>query len=170
MISLYWVKLFLAPHLMGCFTTFFIHLARVGHFNNRNKCDWKSYFTRLLMSLTIADTQSWLVKNSSVTEHIRASFFKVIWLINSKESWKQEGQVALNCSLEFCLKLTHRYLLKTDHVPCDTWGGATFGLRGIIWTNLVEVHQVMLHRPQGRNLNKFGRGPQGDATYQISML
>ena len=57
----------------------------------------------------------------------------------------QEGQEALNRSLEFCLKLTYRYLLKAGHVPDDTWGGANFGTRGIIWTNLVEVHYVMLH-------------------------
>ena len=34
---------------------------------------------------------------------------------------KQEGQVALNLSPEFCLKLTYSYLLKADHVPGDTW-------------------------------------------------
>ena len=37
---------------------------------------------------------------------------------------KQEGQVALNRSPEFCLKLTYSYLLKADHVPGDTLGGA----------------------------------------------
>ena len=57
----------------------------------------------------------------------------------------QEGQVALNCSPEFCLKLTYRYLLKADHVPSDTWG--------------------VPYR-----LNKLGRGPLGDATYQISRI
>ena len=32
---------------------------------------------------------------------------------------KQEGQVALNCSPEFCLKLLiFWYLLETGHVPC----------------------------------------------------
>ena len=31
----------------------------------------------------------------------------------------KEGQVALNRLTEFCLKLTYRYLLKADHVPCD---------------------------------------------------
>ena len=35
---------------------------------------------------------------------------------------KQEGQVALNRSPEFCLKLTYRNLLKADHVPGETWG------------------------------------------------
>ena len=45
---------------------------------------------------------------------------------------EQEGQVALNRSPELCLKLTYRYLLKADHVPCDTWGGAIFGPSGII--------------------------------------
>ena len=35
---------------------------------------------------------------------------------------KQEGQLALNRSPEFCLKLTYRNLLKADHVPGDTWG------------------------------------------------
>ena len=28
---------------------------------------------------------------------------------------------------------------------CDLWGMAIFGTRGLIWTNLVEVHQMMLH-------------------------
>ena len=37
------------------------------------------------------------------------------------------------------------FLLKADHVPGDTWGRAIFGSRGIIGTNLVEVHLVMLH-------------------------
>ena len=46
---------------------------------------------------------------------------------------KQEGQVALNRSPAL-------YLLKAGHVPGDTWGRATFDPRGIIWTNLVEVH------------------------------
>ena len=44
----------------------------------------------------------------------------------------QEGKKTLNRSPEFCLKLTNRYLLKADHVPDDTWGGAIFGTRGII--------------------------------------
>ena len=44
----------------------------------------------------------------------------------------QEGQVALNRSPEFCLKLKYRNLLKADHVPGDTWGGAIFGPKGII--------------------------------------
>ena len=39
--------------------------------------------------------------------------------------------MALNCLPEFCSKLTYRYLLKADHVPGDTWGGAIFGPRGI---------------------------------------
>ena len=42
---------------------------------------------------------------------------------NTKDSGKQEGQVALNPSHEFCLKLTYRYMLKAGHVPCDTWVG-----------------------------------------------
>ena len=45
---------------------------------------------------------------------------------------QEEGQVALNRSPEFCLKLTYRYLLKADQVPGDTWGGALFGPKGII--------------------------------------
>ena len=45
---------------------------------------------------------------------------------------KQEGQLALNRSPEFCLKLTYWYLLKADHVPGDTWGGTIFGPRGTI--------------------------------------
>ena len=52
---------------------------------------------------------------------------------------KQEGQEALNRSPEF-LKLTYRYLLKAGHVPGDTWGGTDFGIKGIIWANLVEVN------------------------------
>ena len=45
---------------------------------------------------------------------------------------KQEGQVALSRSPEFCLKLTYRYLLKAGHVPGDTCGGVNFGPSGII--------------------------------------
>ena len=33
----------------------------------------------------------------------------------------------LNRSLEFCLKLTYRYLLKAGHVPGHAWDGANFG-------------------------------------------
>ena len=40
--------------------------------------------------------------------------------------------MALNCSPEFCLKRTYRYLLKAGHVPVDTWGGDHFDPRGII--------------------------------------
>ena len=60
--------------------------------------------------------------------------------------------MALNCSPEFCLKLTYRNLLKAGHVPGpgDTWGLAIFG--------------------PGHYLNKLGRGPLGDTTYQISRL
>ena len=43
---------------------------------------------------------------------------------------KQEGQVALIRSPEFCLKLTYRNPLKADHVPGDTSGGAIFGPKG----------------------------------------
>ena len=46
--------------------------------------------------------------------------------------FKQEGQVALNRSPEFCLKLKYKNLLKADHVPGYTWGGAIFGPKGII--------------------------------------
>ena len=46
--------------------------------------------------------------------------------------FKQEGQVALNPSPEFCLKLTYWYLLKAGHDPGDTWDGANFGPGGII--------------------------------------
>ena len=58
--------------------------------------------------------------------------------------------MALNRSPEFCLKLTYMYLLKADHVPGDTWCGPFL--------------------PQGHYLNKLGRGPLGDAKYQISKL
>ena len=58
--------------------------------------------------------------------------------------------MALNRSPEFCLKLTYRNLLKSDHVPGDIWGS-------YFWS-------------QGHYLNDLGRGPLGDATYQISRL
>ena len=45
--------------------------------------------------------------------------------------------MALNRSPEFCLKLIDRYLLKTDHIRGDTWGGQ-------FW-------------PKDHNLNKLGR-------------
>ena len=48
--------------------------------------------------------------------------------------------MALNHSLEFCLKLTNRYLLKAGQIPVDTWGKANFGPRGIIQINFVEVY------------------------------
>ena len=64
---------------------------------------------------------------------------------------KQEGQVALIRSPEFCLKLTYTSLLKADHVPKVTPGASHF------W-------------PQGNYLNKLGRGSLGDATYQILRL
>ena len=97
--------------------------------------------------------------------------------------------------------------LLCSYVPsCDPRGGANIDPRGIIWTNLVEVHKEMLHTkyqssapssfreeefrslpslfqcsntwppgrgqfwPQGHHMNKLGRGPLGDATYQISKL
>ena len=86
----------------------------------------------------------------------------------------------------------------------DPRGGASFEPRGILWTNLVEVHKEITHTkyqmstppsfrekkfwrwaslflcsnlwppersqfwPQGHHMNRLGRGPQGDATYQIS--
>ena len=56
---------------------------------------------------------------------------------------KQEGQVTLKRSPEFCLRLTYRYLLKADHVPGDP--GA-----GLFW-------------PHGHSLNKLGRGSLVDA-------
>ena len=48
--------------------------------------------------------------------------------------------MTLNRSPEFCLKLTYRFLLKADHVPGDTWGGAIFCPRGIIGTNLIDAY------------------------------
>ena len=39
--------------------------------------------------------------------------------------------MALNCSPEFCLKLIYRNLLKADHDPGDTWGGAILGPRAL---------------------------------------
>ena len=61
--------------------------------------------------------------------------------------------MTLNRSPEFCLKLTYWYLLKADHVTGDTWGGP-----------------FLAPGAMGHNLNKLGRGPLGDATYQISRL
>ena len=54
---------------------------------------------------------------------------------------KQEGQVALNRSPEFCLKLTYRYLLKA-HGLCPCWhlGWGQFWPHWHYWTNLVEIH------------------------------
>ena len=89
---------------------------------------------------------------------------------------------------------------------CEPHGRTSPDPRGIIWTNLVEVHKEMLHTkyqgsrpssfrveelwnfrslfqcstydpqggasfdPRGIFMNKLGRDPQGDATYQISNL
>ena len=54
-------------------------------------------------------------------------------------------------SPEFSLKLTYMYLLKSVHLPGDTWAGVNFDL--------------------GHNLNKLsGRGPLGHAKNQISRL
>ena len=58
--------------------------------------------------------------------------------------------MALNRSTAFCLKLTYRNLLKADHVPGDTCGKQFLA--------------------KGHYLNILGRGPLGDATYQISSL
>ena len=40
--------------------------------------------------------------------------------------------MALNCSPEFCLKLTYSNLLKADRDLGDPWGGAIFGPKGSI--------------------------------------
>ena len=69
-------------------------------------------------------------------------------------------QVALKCSPKFCLKITHRHLLKAGHVPGDTWGGVNFG----------SFHIIIEFWPQWHNLNKLSRGLLGHATYQISRL
>ena len=58
--------------------------------------------------------------------------------------------MALKGSTEFCLKLTYWYLWKADHVPGDPGVGP-------FW-------------PQGHNLYKLVRGPQGDVSYQIAKL
>ena len=39
---------------------------------------------------------------------------------------KQEGQVALNLSVEFCLKFTYRYLLKAQTMSLVTPGAGPF--------------------------------------------
>ena len=62
---------------------------------------------------------------------------------------EQEGQMALNRSPEIYLKLTYSSLVKADHVPGDSTSH--------FWS-------------QRHYLNKLGRGPLGDATYQISRL
>ena len=93
------------------------------------------------------------------------------------------------------------------YVPtCDPRGRSSLHPRGVIWTNLVEVLKEMLYTkyqssrlssfreeefwnflslflcsnlwppgqaqfwPQGHHMNKLGRDPLGDATYQISKL
>ena len=47
-------------------------------------------------------------------------------LLRHKTTYKgqEEGQMALNRTPKFSLKLTYRYLLKADHIPGDTWDGA----------------------------------------------
>ena len=48
----------------------------------------------------------------------------------------QEGQVALNRSPEFCLKLTYRFLLKAGHVPTKFGQNPASSLGGdILWSN-----------------------------------
>ena len=54
---------------------------------------------------------------------------------------QQEGQVALNRSHEFCLKLTYRYMLKGDHVPGDAWGGVSLG--DTIYIPKIQAMSVM---------------------------
>ena len=46
---------------------------------------------------------------------------------SEKITVKQESQVALNRSPEFCLKLTNRYLLKAGHAPGESWDGVNYG-------------------------------------------
>ena len=53
--------------------------------------------------------------------------------------------MALNRSPAFCLKLIDRYLLKTDHIRGDTWGGQ-------FW-------------PKDHNLNKLGREESPSRSY-----
>ena len=62
---------------------------------------------------------------------LKKKFEKVEFKKKSADD-KQEGQMALNYSPEFCLKLTYGYLLKAGHVPGDTWGGVNFAPRSII--------------------------------------
>ena len=70
---------------------------------------------------------------------------------------KQESQVALDCSPEFCLKLLtyictlYHIYGNWPHILVTPGGKSNFGTGAKI----------------GENLNKFKRGTQGDATYQI---
>ena len=56
--------------------------------------------------------------------------------------------MALYCSLEFCLKLTYRYMLKAGHVPVDTWGEM-----GVQWLS----DRVLDSRPRGRGFEPHRR-------------
>ena len=81
--------------------------------------------------------------------------------------WEMADHLALVCDVKLCIchfsmwysvefKLTYRYLFKAGHVPSDTWGGANFGSMGIIRTNLVEIHKVVLHtKYQGSKAVRF---------------
>ena len=58
--------------------------------------------------------QFFLLRNPKLCQEIRSSITRIAFL-------QQEGQVALNRSPEFCIKLTYRNLLIADHVPGAKW-------------------------------------------------
>ena len=121
---------------------------------------------RCLVSIIIFTTEDscFILMNKTNIQTVHCSYYcswsYFVWRANF---WRL--QEALKSSPEFCLKLTYRYLLKVGHVNVDTWGQAIFGPRGIIWTNLVDDHYVMLHtnyqgsRPYGLRQEDFSMFP-----------
>ena len=84
-----------------------------------------------------------------------------LWLPESQnQSWPQEhhmnklgrgpqGDAAYQISKLYAFQFQRRILkigFFCSYVPnCDPWSWASFDLRGIIWTNLVEVHKEILY-------------------------
>ena len=72
------------------------------------------------------------IKNIKICDFHILDFEVLFITVQKVETYKQQGQEALNRSPEFCVKLTYSYLLKAGHVTGDTWGGVNLGTRGII--------------------------------------
>ena len=70
------------------------------------------------------------VDNVASHNKITRNIIKNVFILLKKETRGPSGQVALNRSPEFCLKLTYRYLLKAGHVPGDTSADPEVGDRG----------------------------------------